>query len=108
MSNLYVIAYDIAHRRRLYRVAKAMEGWGERVQESVFECWLTRTELLRLMHTVRRLINPHEDRVRYYPLCAKDTALIRHLGAGETTRDWAYLQIGGQNQDDREDGRKTA
>jgi len=94
MSNLYVIAYDIAHRRRLYRVAKTLEGWGERVQESVFECWLTQAELAELRQALRRLIHPQQDRIRYYPLCPKDRELVRFLGQGELTRDWSVVQIG--------------
>lgn len=99
MSNLYVITYDIAHRRRLYRVAKTLEGWGERVQESVFECWLTQAELAEVKKALRRLIHPLEDRLRYYPLCSKDQDLIRHLGRGESTQDWSYLQIEYKQQD---------
>lgn len=94
MSNLYVIAYDVSHRRRLYRVAKALEGWGVRVQESVFECWLTQAELTEIKRTLRRLIHPQQDRIRYYPLCPKDREYVRFLGDGELTRDWASFQIG--------------
>jgi CRISPR-associated protein Cas2 len=41
----YVVAYDIADDGRRNRVARFLEGWGRRVQKSVFECELSPEEL---------------------------------------------------------------
>jgi CRISPR-associated protein Cas2 len=35
-----LVCYDVCDSRRLRRVAKLLEGYGQRVQESVFECHL--------------------------------------------------------------------
>lgn len=67
---LVLISYDIAHPKRLRRVAKALEAVGERVQKSVFECGLTRDGLLALRQRLRRLIEPSEDHILIQPICA--------------------------------------
>ena len=45
---LILVTYDIADPRRLRRVAKVSEGFGRRVQKSVFECELDERGLNRL------------------------------------------------------------
>lgn len=68
----YVICYDIANPRRLGRVARLLEGYGERVQESVFECRLDGDHLRRLKAELAREIDGERDRVRFYAMCEKD------------------------------------
>lgn len=68
-----LVAYDVntekpAGRRRLRRVAKLCEGYGQRVQLSVFECRVTDTELQRLLHRVADEIDPEQDSLRVYRL----------------------------------------
>ena len=66
MNTLFVfVSYDIADPGRLRRVATLCEGYGERVQKSVFECGVTPDGLIAL----RALIDPREDRVLLQPLC---------------------------------------
>jgi len=84
---LWLICYDIADDRRRYRVAKALLGYGERVQESVFECHLDNALLRRLQAELRPLLNEAADRLRYYPLCGKDTALVVWRGKGGAPRE---------------------
>ena len=62
----YVIAYDIADDRRRYQVAKFLEGWGRRVQESVFECDLSPEELEEVINHLEALMNASEDRCHLY------------------------------------------
>jgi CRISPR-associated protein Cas2 len=68
-----LVAYDVstesrAGRRRLRRVAKACEGYGQRVQQSVFECALTEVQLERLLRRLLAEIEPAEDSLRVYRL----------------------------------------
>ena len=51
-----LIAYDIANKKRLYRVAKIMEDYGARVQRSVFECRIGEKELDALLEKVRPIL----------------------------------------------------
>jgi CRISPR-associated protein Cas2 len=66
-----LVAYDVATdtsegRRRLRRVARACCAHGVRVQKSVFECRLSRAELVVLEARLTDLIKPDQDSVRIY------------------------------------------
>lgn len=66
-----VVTYDIdtSHRggeRRLAKVAKVCEGYGVRVQDSVFECRLSEAAALRLRHELEDVIEPSLDSVHFY------------------------------------------
>ena len=59
----YVVAYDIREAKRLRRVHKAMKGFGEPLQYSVFVCDLDKVERFRMLHHIGDLIHHHEDSV---------------------------------------------
>ena len=75
-----VVAYDIADDRRRVRVMKLLKGYGEHIQESVFECDLDAARTRRLVRALRALIDPQADNVRLYALCRQDVARIGQLG----------------------------
>ena len=79
--NRWVVAYDIPDDRRRTRLAKALEGYGDRVQDSVFEVALPNDNLLeRLKYEVLKEISPAEDLVRLYPLCSSCGEKVLDLG----------------------------
>ena len=68
-----LLAYDVATttpagQRRLRRVAKICEGFGVRVQKSVFELVLDAHEVPVLLHRLNRAIDHAEDNIRIYRL----------------------------------------
>lgn len=68
-----LLAYDVATsdragERRLRRVAKIVEGFGVRVQYSVFELVLDQHEVPRLLHRLEQVIDSGADSVRVYRL----------------------------------------
>jgi CRISPR-associated protein Cas2 len=68
-----LICYDVntadpAGQKRLRKVAKACEAYGQRVQKSVFECRLTETHLEKLKQRLLRIIDPQKDSLRFYRL----------------------------------------
>ena len=75
---LYIITYDIASNRRRQKVADLLEGYGQRVQESVFECVLSRLKYRELRNKLKRHINDTEDSIRFYPLSShtRDNIII--------------------------------
>ena len=80
-----LVAYDVATddaagRRRLHRVAKACEGFGQRVQKSVFECVLSEAELALLEARLLRLIDPNRDSLRLYRLREPRASYTRIIG----------------------------
>ncbi|RME69710.1 MAG: CRISPR-associated endonuclease Cas2 [Verrucomicrobia bacterium] len=64
----YLVSYDIADPRRLRRVARIVEGFGVRLQYSVFECALDDTRLARLKAALHPELNHEEDQVLFVSL----------------------------------------
>lgn len=58
---IYTIAYDIADNKRRLRVAKTLESWGYRIQESVFQLRLDRATLARVRSRLAALISETDD-----------------------------------------------
>lgn len=76
MTPLYiVVAYDIEDDRRRARIARLLEGYGERVQYSVFECELQERHLQRLVRSLERMLQPG-DSVRIYRLPLSRTEVL--------------------------------
>jgi CRISPR-associated protein Cas2 len=64
----YIITYDIPCDKRRRKVAKLLEGYGQRVQYSVFECVLNSSKYQELQRRLTKRVNLTEDSVRFYPL----------------------------------------
>jgi CRISPR-associated protein Cas2 len=92
--NMFIVAsYDIPDDRRRAQLASELENFGQRVQFSVFECHLTSIQFEEMRRRTARLIDPVEDRVRFYQLCEKDRRQILVDGPGDVTRDWDYYMV---------------
>ncbi|NOX37249.1 MAG: CRISPR-associated endonuclease Cas2 [Calditrichaeota bacterium] len=77
----YLICYDIEDDRQRSRMAHLLEGFGERVQKSVFECQLDPPGRQRLLRRIQQEFEPQgRDSIRIYPLCAD--CCRRALGMG--------------------------
>ena len=76
----YVIAYDIPDDKRRLKIARALEGHGERVQYSVFECQLTGKQFKALWKELRELMQFSEDSLRAYRLCPVCAVWIKTAG----------------------------
>jgi CRISPR-associated protein Cas2 len=76
----YLIAYDIADSRRLRRVCKIMEEYGERLQYSVFVADLSPSELIHTRAKVEKQMLMSEDSVIIVNLGAVNTARFLFLG----------------------------
>ncbi|MGX7828960.1 CRISPR-associated endonuclease Cas2 [Actinokineospora sp. 24-640] len=84
-----LVTYDIetttpAGERRLRRVANTCEGYGHRVQKSVFEVVCTPAQRLTLHATLTALINPSTDSIRIYQLDRGTFTNATHLGNAYT------------------------
>jgi CRISPR-associated protein Cas2 len=62
-DRLFIVTYDISDQRRWRRVFKAMQGFGEWVQLSVFQCRLSRRRRAELETRLRGLVKYGEDHV---------------------------------------------
>lgn len=81
----YLFTYDIADPKRLIKIAKILESIGERVQDSVFEAYLTEEELQRLLQRTKKIMREEEDSLRIYMLCRICRGKIRCVGQGRPT-----------------------
>ncbi|QQP92185.1 CRISPR-associated endonuclease Cas2 [Skermanella sp. TT6] len=77
----YIVCYDIIHDRRRARVAECLEGWGVRVQKSVFEVVLEKQHLAVMIRQLGRLMDAKHDSVNIYPVCASCDSRRVDLGA---------------------------
>ena len=68
MRNSYIVSYDIADPKRLRQVFKLMRAWGDHLQFSVFECQLSRLDLVRLRAALAEIIHHDLDQVLFVDL----------------------------------------
>ena len=81
-----LITYDVSTttvegRRRLRRVAKTCLDYGQRVQNSVFECLIDPTQLVTVRNKLVRIIDPVTDSLRIYSLGRDWNHRVEHYGA---------------------------
>lgn len=84
-----LITYDINvttnnGKSRLRKVAKICVDYGQRVQNSVFECKVTEAELLKLKKQLNDVINEETDSLRFYRLGDNYDKKVQHIGAKST------------------------
>jgi CRISPR-associated protein Cas2 len=90
-TTCYVIAYDIPNDRRRTKVHDILLGYGTWTQYSLFECFLTEKEVLRLYSKLSKLVVAKEDSVRWYPLCASCVSKVTTIGGPRPTEDIVYV-----------------
>lgn len=77
---IYILCYDISNNKRRYRTSCLLEGFGIRIQESVFECRLSNNLLNQLVSRLSKIITD-KDTLRIYPVCKE--CYGKSLGIGE-------------------------
>ena len=83
---LVLITYDVntssaAGKKRLRQIAKQCVNYGQRVQNSVFECVLDAAQCKQLQHTLLSLIDEAQDSLRFYYLGNNYKTKVEHFGA---------------------------
>lgn len=82
---LILITYDVntedaSGRRRLRKIAKQCVNYGQRVQNSVFECLVDSSQCRMLQAKLVEIIDPKKDSLRFYYLGSKYENKIEHFG----------------------------
>jgi CRISPR-associated protein Cas2 len=90
---LWVIAYDTPSQRRRRKFAQLLEGYGLRVQWSVFECELRSEQLQHLRQRLERLIVKEKDSVRIRPVLERSSHQVVQLGRPVARTAWEDLLI---------------
>jgi len=83
---LVVITYDVsteteAGKKRLNKVAKQCKNYGQRVQNSVFECLIDPARMAQLKAKLEKIIDPEVDSLRFYYLGNEWHNRVEHIGA---------------------------
>ena len=85
---LVLITYDVntedAAGRKLRQIAKQCVNYGQRVQNSVFECLLDAAQCRSLQHKLCKIMDPNKDSLRFYYLGNHYENKIEHFGAKTT------------------------
>lgn len=85
-----LVTYDVntlttAGRTRLRRIAKVCQGYGQRVQFSVFECTVNEAQRETLRARLCAILHPGEDSLRIYTLRGSRDEIVETLGRDEYT-----------------------
>lgn len=83
---MVLITYDVntedaAGKKRLRKIAKACVNYGQRVQNSVFECVLDAAQCRQLQQSLLLMMDTGKDSLRFYYLGNKYQTKIEHFGA---------------------------
>ncbi|MEQ6388198.1 CRISPR-associated endonuclease Cas2 [Bacillaceae bacterium S4-13-58] len=82
---LVIITYDVSTvskggQNRLRKVAKVCQNYGQRVQNSVFECVIDSTQYTTLKFELEKIIDKEKDSLRFYQLGKNYKNKIEHIG----------------------------
>ncbi len=95
---LILITYDVSTeseggKKRLRKVAKLCVNYGQRVQNSVFECLLDPVQLKELQRRLNDVIDNEKDSLRYYYLGKNWQKRVEHVGAKATYDPEGFLTV---------------
>jgi len=84
-----LVSYDVSTMdsggpKRLHKVAKACQDYGQRVQKSVFECIVDPAQWTVLKQRLIDEIDQDKDSLRFYYLGSNWRRRVEHIGAKET------------------------
>ena len=95
---MVLITYDVntedaAGRKRLRKIAKQCVNYGQRVQNSVFECVLDAAQCKQLQHTLLSIMDAEKDSLRFYHLGNNYAKKIEHYGAKASYEAEGFLEL---------------
>lgn len=95
---MVLITYDVctetaAGRRRLRLIARQCVNYGQRVQNSVFECLLDAAQCKQLQHKLLSIMDEKQDSLRFYYLGNNYQTKIEHFGAKAAYEPEGVLMI---------------
>ena len=91
LSTCYVIAYDIPDDKRRTKVHQILLGFGAWTQYSLFECFLTRKQLILLRSKLTPHLIAERDSVRFYALCADCVGKVETVGGSPPEEQTVFV-----------------
>lgn len=71
---------DLSSAKRLRKIAKTCENYGQRVQKSVFEMDIDPAQFVKVKDTLLKHMDEHKDSIRFYLLGSNWERRIEHYG----------------------------
>ena len=102
MRNTFLVTYDISDDTRLRKVHKAMRGFGDHLQYSVFECQFRQADLAQCQHQLSTIIDYREDQVLFVdlgPAEGRGDRVITALGKPYSPIDSPCIIVGGRDEE---------
>ena len=90
---LVLVVYDIPNDKRRTKLSKFLEGYGERVQYSVFECFLNLQEMRELFEKSKKIVKVSEDNVRFYWISQESVSRVLTIGSKEPVAPPKYYVV---------------
>ena len=90
---LVIVVYDIPDNKRRKKLSDFLEGYGRRVQYSVFECFISLDEMRSLYEQIKKKVKPQEDNVRFYWISAEAVSRSLTIGSELPTEPPNYYVI---------------
>ena len=87
-----VVCYDIPDDKRRNRISEILEGFGERVQFSIFECDIKPENLKKMKEKLTKVLKSN-DSVRYYYLCGECVQKVGVVNGPPVTKAQAYFTV---------------
>lgn len=79
-TTFFVIAYDTSDDRTRGKIHKLLSSYGQWTQFSLFECFLTAKEEIKLRAGIDKIADVDDDSIRLYSLCAACLAKVQTIG----------------------------
>ena len=96
MRHSYIVSYDIRDDKRLRKVYTTMRNWGDHLQYSVFECQLTKSELIQCRSELSEIVHLDLDQVLFInlgPTDGRGERVIEAIGQPYTPVDSACYVV---------------
>lgn len=95
---LVLITYDVnteteGGKKRLRKIAKQCVNYGQRVQNSVFECVLDASQAKMLQHELLEIMDKEKDSLRFYYLGNHYESKVEHFGTKPVYQAEGVLMI---------------
>ena len=88
---LYLIFYDISEPRRLRKIHKLINAYAIGGQKSLYECWLTPNDLLKLKQNLVEQMEPLTDRVQIVQLDTQSKPIFMGLASRQSIKPFLVV-----------------
>ena len=99
MKSIYLICYDISNDKNRTKISEELEQYGERINYSVFECFITPAQLNNILSFIEEKMDKKHDSVKYYYICKSCYLKSNELGKKqEKTMETKFIKTKRSNR----------